>query len=110
VWLEFDELGWVRLHTPGDGSLGITSEEPGQPVDMQEYGSIEIHPSTPKAITELVGRPLDAVAPLWEEPPGHAVGWVLVFGDRAVGLANLGDELNVAPWPNEDWPADVSKI
>lgn len=111
IWLDFEGLGWVRLHTPGDGSLGITREEPGHAVDMQEYGSIEIRPSTPEAMTSLVGERLDAVAGLWQQPPGHAVGWVLFAGDLAVGLANLSDELTVAAWPSEDWrTADVSQI
>lgn len=103
VWLEFEGLGWVRLHTPGDGSLGLTLEAPGEAVDMAEFGSIESHPSTPEALTSLVGSRVDAVASLWQEPPGHAVGWVLFAGDVAVGLANLSDELTVAAWPSEDW-------
>jgi hypothetical protein len=62
-------------------------------------------------MTSLVGRRLDAVAGLWQEPPGHAVGWVLFAGDLAVGLANLWDELTVAAWPSEDWRmADVYQI
>jgi hypothetical protein len=105
VWLEFEELGWVRLHTPGDGSLGITQEKPGEAVDMAEFGSIGIQPSTPEALNAFVGSRVDAVASLWQEPPGHAVGWVLFAGDAAVGLANLSDDLTVAAWPSQSWQA-----
>lgn len=105
IWLEFEGLGWVQLHTPGDGSLAVTLEEPSEAYGMAQLGSVEVRDPAPEVLTSLVGRRVDDVAGLWQEPPGHAVGWVVFAGDTAIGIANLSDELTAVAWPSRVWQA-----
>ncbi|MDQ1619475.1 MAG: hypothetical protein QOE19_2044, partial [Actinomycetota bacterium] len=35
--------------------------------------------------------------------PGMEVGMVLHFQGGSVGVANLGDEIVVGPWPGDTW-------
>ena len=50
-----------------------------------------------------VGERVDAVSRLDQRPPGVEVGLALHFQEGSVGVADLGDELVVAPWPDVDW-------
>lgn len=72
---------------------------------MDEYGRIEVRSCTPDVLARVAGKRIHAVDALWQDPPGMAVGWVSEIADARVGMANLGDELTIAPWPGEAWAA-----
>ena len=102
IWLEVEGLGHVRCGCGGSGtvSLGVSS-----PVgfDMAEAGRVEIRRWTDAVVTPLLGNPIEKVLSVVYEPHEAEVGFVLVTGEGAVAIANLGDELEVGAWPDSRW-------
>lgn len=102
VWLHLDGLGTLRLHTLN--GLVISPDAVHEPYEMGEHGRILVEPSGPSPLIEHVGERIEAVSRLAQTtPPGTAAGLVLDFQGGSVGIADLGDELVVAPWPAADW-------
>jgi hypothetical protein len=108
AWLDLEGLGWVRLHTPSDGSLEVREELPTTDVDMGDLGRIVVSPVTTGPLAQFPGSSIVSVAPLWQEPPGHSVGWALVSETSTVAIANLGDDLVWDAWPDAQW--DVAGV
>ena len=50
-----------------------------------------------------VGRRIESVSRLWQEPPGEEVGFVLNFAEGSVAIANLADDLVIESWPDGSW-------
>ena len=101
VWLSLDGLANLRLHTLN--GLVITPGDVDEPYDMEEYGRLLVEESGPTALIERVGERVEAMSRLHQSPPGATVGIVLHFQRGSVGIADLGDDLIVAPWPADDW-------
>ena len=71
---------------------------------MDEYGSVEVERESPQVLADRVGGRIVRVSRLDQTPPGAEVGFVLHFDQGgSVGIANLGDELEVATWPTPMW-------
>ncbi len=62
-----------------------------------------VEQSGPTPLIERLGERIDAVSLLDQSPPGMTGGIVLHFAGDSVAVADLGDELVVAPWPADDW-------
>ena len=101
LWLSLDGLGTLRLHTLN--GLVITLDDVDQPYDIGEHGRMLVESSGPTPLIEHVGERIEAVALLDQSPPGMTAGIVLKLQGGSVGIADLGDELVVAPWPADDW-------
>ncbi|WP_460629660.1 hypothetical protein [Intrasporangium mesophilum] len=101
VWLRLDGVGALRLHTLN--GLVITPDDVDVPCAMGDYGRMLVESSGPTPLIERLGEPIEAVTRLDQSPPGMTVGVVLQFAGGSVGIADLGDELVVAPWPADDW-------
>ena len=101
VWLHFDGGGTVRLHTLN--GLALSQEAVHGSYEMGEYGRILVEPSGPLPLAKHVGERIEAVSRMSQTPPGTTAGVVLAFQGGSVGVADLGDELVVAPWPAADW-------
>ncbi|WP_157537513.1 hypothetical protein [Nocardioides sp. Root190] len=109
LWLFVDGLGSLRFHTR-DG-LVITRDGPHVAYDMGEHGRVVVEPSGPQALLERVGERIRSVARLHASPPGMTAGVLLEFSGGSVGIADVGDELVVASWPDETWSSrDVSVL
>lgn len=104
VWLTIDGLGTKKLHTPGAGSIAILDEPVHEPYAMDEIpGVVEVETGTPEVLSARIGQSIEAIRPLWQEPPGEEVGFILHFHDGDVGIANIADELTVLTWPDALW-------
>lgn len=103
VWITVEGLGTRKLHTPGAGSIGILDETPHAEYSMGRYGSVEVERGTPLILGSRVGQEITQVTRLWQDPPGGEVGFILHFGEGSVAIANLADELTIAPWPDRIW-------
>jgi hypothetical protein len=97
VWLSFDGLGTLRLHTLN--GLVIGSGDVYEPYDMGEHGRMLVEESSPTSLVDRVGDHVETVSRLYQAPPGATVGMVLHFQGGSVGMADLGDDLVVATWP-----------
>lgn len=101
IWLNLDGLGTLRLHTLN--GLVISPDAVHESYEMGEHGPILVAPSGPSPLIEHVGERINAVSRLDQTPPGTTAGLVLQFQGGSVGIADLGDQLVVAPWPAADW-------
>lgn len=101
VWLHLVGLGTLRLHTLN--GLVITLDDVHEPYDMGENGRVLVESAGPSPLTKHLGERIEAVARLDQAPLAMTVGAVLNFQRGSVGIADLGDDLVVAPWPAEDW-------
>ena len=101
VWLDVAGPGRVLVATSGDGRLRLTSEEPYTPYAMPgPDGRVSVEQNASwKGLSDHLGVTIRSVRTLLA-PHGHPVGLVLGFGDSAVGIANLHDEIAIAPWPS----------
>ena len=106
AWLTVEGLGTRKLHTAGAGFVAILDELPHASYDIDGRTTIEVDPGTPAILADKLGQSIDRVSALWQEPPGDVVGFVLHFNDgNDVGVANLGDDLAIRPWPDAAWPS-----
>jgi hypothetical protein len=104
VWLRVEPLGWVQVHGPGDGSLRLTAEPPYAGYSMGRYGAVVVEPAAAgQAVAAMVGRPVRQVESLIDLDFGHELGILLIFDSVALGLANIADELILAPWTADAW-------
>jgi len=103
VWITVEGLGTRKLHTPGAGAIGILDETPHAGYRMGPHGTVEVECGTPVTLGERLGQEIKQVGRLWGDPPGEEVGFVLHFEEGSVGIANVADELTIAPWPDRSW-------
>ena len=103
LWLSVSQLGTLRLHTAGDGSLEIAVAQPYDPYDMKESGRVTVERIAPESLRKWLGQRIGAVSTPRQDPPGMKVGLVLYFHHGSVGLANLGDEFVIHAWPATTW-------
>ena len=109
VWLTIDGLGTRKLHTPGSGGVAILDEPAVPGYELGENGRVDVESGTPEVLAAWVGRRIERVSRLWQEPPGEEVGFVLHFLEGSVAIANLADDLIIQSWPDQSWAdRDVS--
>lgn len=103
-WLHLEpELGPVRFHTPGAGSVQLTVEPPYEPYNLDEYGSVVVEPvSAGHLLASLAGRRIvNATTLVRADDDREEAGLVLhLDSGAAVAVVNDVDELSVQQWPS----------
>ena len=102
VWLGVEGLGQVRCGCSGNGTASPGISDPAG-LGTAEGGRVEVSPWTDAPLTPFVRATVERVVALVYEPHGTEVGFLMETSQGAVCFANLGDELEVGPWPDSRW-------
>jgi hypothetical protein len=106
VWLKVDGLGYLKCHSLSGVQLSI--EAPYSGYEMEELDSrVQVQRGGPASLSAIVGATITDVSDL--EQDSVVVGFVLHTTQGSVAIADIGDDLWVAAWPDESrWePAGV---
>jgi hypothetical protein len=105
VWLALDSLGSIRLHTAGDGSLELSPGDPYANYEMDELGSRVVveEASAESLLGRLLGSEIRVVNELRSDRHAEMLGLLLDSEVGSIGIANIGDDLIVLPWPSPEW-------
>lgn len=98
MWLQMDDLGPIRFHTPGDG-LSMEIDQPHGPYDMDEYGHTTVEDDlTGFPMTRFVGQQILSTREIRyrHDTLDLAVGVTLLFASGSIRVFNLADEIVVA--------------
>jgi len=101
TWLTIEQLGNVRIHTQAGIQLNLS--EPYDPYEMADLGSrVDVEAGTPSLLQALVGQLITSIQRLIVTKYGYPSGMILTTDVGAVGVADVGDDLVIGPWPDVD--------
>ena len=98
LWLHLEQLGPVKVHTPGTG-VSMRIERVHKPYSMEQFGEVKVVDNAPNtALTQFVGQSIRSVREITYRDTRleFIAGLTRHFPDGIVRLLALDDELVIA--------------